>query len=90
MKDPLFITPILMGITMIWQQKMTPSSMDPAQAKIMMFMPVMFTFMFLWAPSGLVIYWFVSNLFAIGQQYMTNRLIGPPPGAIARPMATKA
>ena len=89
-KDPLFITPILMGITMVWQQRMTPSSMDPAQAKIMMFMPVMFTFMFLWAPSGLVIYWFVSNLFAIGQQYMTNRMIGPPPGAIPRPMATKA
>lgn len=89
-KDPLFITPILMGITMLWQQKMTPSSMDPAQAKIMMFMPVMFTFMFLWAPSGLVIYWFCSNLFAIGQQYMTNHLIGPPPGATARPMATKA
>lgn len=89
-KDPLFITPILMGITMIWQQKMTPSSMDPAQAKIMMFMPVMFTFMFLWAPSGLVIYWFCSNLFAIGQQYMTNRMIGPPPGSISRPMATKA
>ena len=56
----------------------------------MMFMPVMFTFMFLWAPSGLVIYWFCSNLFAIGQQYMTNRMIGPPPGAIPRPMATKA
>jgi YidC/Oxa1 family membrane protein insertase len=46
----------------------------------MMFMPIMFTVMFLWAPSGLVIYWFVSNLFAIGQQYLTNRLIGPQAG----------
>jgi YidC/Oxa1 family membrane protein insertase len=43
-----------------------------------MFMPVMFTFMMLAAPSGLVIYWFVSNLWAIGQQYFTNWLIGPP------------
>jgi YidC/Oxa1 family membrane protein insertase len=77
--DPLFITPILMGITMFWQQKMTPSSMDPAQQKVMMFMPVMFLFMFLWAPSGLVIYWFISNLWAIGQQYLTTYLIGPPP-----------
>jgi YidC/Oxa1 family membrane protein insertase len=77
--DPLFITPILMGITMFWQQKMTPSSMDPAQQKVMMFMPLMFLFMFLWAPSGLVIYWFISNLWAIGQQYLTSYLIGPPP-----------
>jgi YidC/Oxa1 family membrane protein insertase len=77
--DPLFITPILMGLTMFWQQKMTPSSMDPAQQKVMMFMPLMFLFMFLWAPSGLVIYWFISNLWAIGQQYLTNYLIGPPP-----------
>jgi YidC/Oxa1 family membrane protein insertase len=68
-----------MGITMFWQQKMTPSSMDPAQQKVMMFMPLMFLFMFLWAPSGLVIYWFISNLWAIGQQYLTSYLIGPPP-----------
>jgi YidC/Oxa1 family membrane protein insertase len=45
----------------------------------MMFMPLMFLFMFLWAPSGLVIYWFISNLWAIGQQYLTSYLIGPPP-----------
>ena len=68
-----------MGVTMFWQQKMTPSSMDPAQQKVMMFMPVMFLFMFLWAPSGLVIYWFISNLWAIGQQYLTSYLIGPAP-----------
>ena len=76
--DPLFITPVLMGLTMFWQQRLTPSTMDPAQQKVMMFMPVMFLFMFLWAPSGLVIYWFVSNLWAIGQQYFTTYLIGPP------------
>ena len=69
-----------MGVTMFWQQWMTPSTADPAQQKVMMFMPIMFTFMFLWAPSGLVVYWFVSNLFAIGQQYLTNRMIGAAPG----------
>jgi YidC/Oxa1 family membrane protein insertase len=75
--DPLYVTPILMGITMVWQQKLTPSGADPMQQKMMMAMPLVFTFMFLWAPSGLVIYWFVSNLLAIGQQYVTNALVGP-------------
>ncbi|MEW6319573.1 MAG: membrane protein insertase YidC [Acidobacteriota bacterium] len=76
--DPLYITPILMGLTMFWQQRITPSTADPTQQKVMMIMPFMFTFMFLWAPSGLVIYWFVSNLFAIGQQYFTNFWLGTP------------
>jgi YidC/Oxa1 family membrane protein insertase len=75
--DPLYVTPVLMGITMFVQQKMTPSTMDPAQQKMMMMMPAVFLFMFLWAPSGLVIYWFVSNVLAIAQQYFTNRIIGP-------------
>ncbi|MFP5378974.1 MAG: membrane protein insertase YidC, partial [Vicinamibacteria bacterium] len=76
--DPLYITPLLMGATMFWQMRITPSTADPTQQKVMQFMPIMFTFMFLWAPSGLVIYWFVSNLWAIGQQYFTNWMIGPP------------
>jgi YidC/Oxa1 family membrane protein insertase len=76
--DPLYITPILMGITMFVQQKMTPSTADPMQQKMMMFMPLVFTSMFVLAPSGLVLYWTVSNLWAIGQQALTNRLIGPP------------
>jgi membrane protein insertase Oxa1/YidC/SpoIIIJ len=65
---------------------MTPTTADPAQQKMMMFMPIMFMFMFLWAPSGLVLYWTVSNLWAIGQQYFTNWLIGPP-RAFRRPSA---
>ncbi len=77
--DPSYITPLLMGATMLWQQKITPSTADPVQQKVMLFMPVMFTFMFLWAPSGLVIYWFVSNVWSIGQQYLTSYLIGAPP-----------
>ena len=74
-----FIWPVLMGVTMFIQQKMTPSTADPMQQKMMLFMPIMLTGMFLWAPSGLVIYWTVSNIWAIGQQMITNRLIGPPP-----------
>jgi YidC/Oxa1 family membrane protein insertase len=76
--DPLYITPVLMGITMFVQQRMTPSTADPVQQKMMMFMPLVFTSMFVWAPSGLVLYWTVSNLWAIGQQTLTNRLIAAP------------
>jgi YidC/Oxa1 family membrane protein insertase len=60
---------LLMGASMFIQQKMTPSPGDPAQAKIMMFLPVIFTFMFINFPSGLVLYWLVNNLLSIGQQY---------------------
>jgi YidC/Oxa1 family membrane protein insertase len=84
-RDPYFITPILMGLTMFWQQRMTPTTADPTQQKIMMFMPLMFTVMFLPQPSGLAIYWFVSNLWGIGQQYFTNYLIGPPKVHNVRP-----
>jgi YidC/Oxa1 family membrane protein insertase len=77
-RDPWYITPLLMGATMFWQQRLQPGTGDPVQQKVLMFMPVMFTAMFMQAPSGLVIYWFVSNLWAIGQQYFTNWMIGPP------------
>jgi YidC/Oxa1 family membrane protein insertase len=80
--DPYFVTPLIMGATMFWQQKMMPTTADPVQAKMFMFMPLVFTIMFLWAPSGLVIYWLVSNVMAIGQQTLTNRIIGAP----ARPL----
>jgi YidC/Oxa1 family membrane protein insertase len=76
--DPYYITPVLMGMTMFVQQRMTPSTADPVQQKMMMFMPLVFTSMFVWAPSGLVLYWTTSNLWAIGQQAVTNRLIGAP------------
>jgi YidC/Oxa1 family membrane protein insertase len=87
--DPYFVTPVLMGITMFVQQRMSPSVADPVQAKMMMFMPLMFTGMLIWAPSGLVLYWTVSNLWAIGQQTLTNRLIGPPPQHNVRPPAER-
>ena len=72
-KDPYYITPLLMGASMFVQQKMTPTTADPLQAKIFMFMPVVFTFLFLNFPSGLVIYWLVNNLLTIAQQYYINR-----------------
>lgn len=87
--DPLYVTPILMGATMFVQQKMSPATLDPVQQKMMLIMPVVFTFMFLQAPSGLVLYWFVSNLWTIGQQMLTNRLIGPPNVRMVRPPAER-
>lgn len=73
-RDPYYVTPIIMGATMFIQQKMTPSSMDPMQAKMMLALPVVFTFMFLNFPSGLVIYWLVNNILTIAQQMYINRL----------------
>lgn len=72
-KDPYYITPIVMGATMFIQQKMTPTNMDPMQAKMFMIMPVVFTFLFLNFPSGLVLYWLVNNVLTIAQQYFINR-----------------
>jgi YidC/Oxa1 family membrane protein insertase len=75
-KDPYYITPIIMGATMFIQQKMTPTGADPMQAKIMLFMPIIFTFMFLNFPSGLVIYWLFNNIISIGQQVYINKQPG--------------
>ncbi len=72
-KDPIYITPILMGATMVIQQKMTPTSADPAQARLFMLMPIMFTFLFLNFPSGLVLYWMVTNVLSIAHQYYMNK-----------------
>ncbi|MDO9124268.1 MAG: membrane protein insertase YidC, partial [Deltaproteobacteria bacterium] len=72
-KDPIYITPIIMGATMVLQQKMTPTAADPAQAKIFMLMPIMFTFLFLNFPSGLVLYWMVTNILSIAHQYYMNK-----------------
>ncbi len=72
-KDPIYFTPLLMGATMVIQQKMTPTAADPAQAKMFMLMPVMFTFLFLSFPSGLVLYWLVTNVLSIAHQYYLNK-----------------
>ena len=79
-----------MCASQFWQQWTMPSAgADPEQQKMMMFMPIMFMFMFLWAPSGLAIYWLVSNVWQIGQQYITNAIIGPPPTRTIRPAAER-
>jgi len=75
---PFRLLPIVMGLSMIAQQKLTPTTMDPAQARMMMtIMPVMFTVLFYQFPSGLVLYWLVSNLLAIGHQVWMNRASTP-------------
>ncbi|WP_305045496.1 membrane protein insertase YidC [Geoalkalibacter sp.] len=72
-KDPYYITPVIMGASMFIQQKMTPSNLDPVQAKIFLAMPLIFTVMFLNFPSGLVLYWLVNNILTIGQQALIHR-----------------
>jgi YidC/Oxa1 family membrane protein insertase len=77
--EPPYGIPVLtliMGATMLWQQKMTPSVGDPTQAKMMMLMPVVFTFIFINFSAGLVLYWLVNNILSIGQQYYTQKKFG--------------
>tara|TARA_B110000305_G_scaffold119929_1_gene134635 strand:- start:331 stop:780 length:450 start_codon:yes stop_codon:yes gene_type:complete len=73
--DPYFVLPILMGASMFVTQMMQPEPPDPMQAKVMKFMPVMFTFFFLWFPSGLVLYWLVNNLLSIAQQWYVTKQV---------------
>ena len=75
--DPYFVLPIAMGVTMLIQQKLNPTPPDPMQAKIMMALPFVFTFFFLFFPSGLVLYWFVNNVLSIIQQWViTKKIVG--------------
>jgi YidC/Oxa1 family membrane protein insertase len=72
-KDPYYVLPVIMGITMLIQQKMQPTTMDPTQAKIFLMMPVLMTFLFVSFPSGLVLYMITNNVLTIGQQYFTMK-----------------
>jgi YidC/Oxa1 family membrane protein insertase len=81
LKDPFYILPVLMGVTMFIQQKITPNTMDPAQAKIMMFLPLMFIFFMISLPSGLTLYMWVSAVFGVMQQMYFLRRHGPPASA---------
>jgi YidC/Oxa1 family membrane protein insertase len=86
LRDPFYVTPVLMGLTQFWQQKITPATgADPAQQKMMMVMPVVMTVMFITLPAGALVYYTVSNLLRIGQQYLTNSIIGPPNVRAVRP-----
>jgi len=74
--DPFYILPIIMGITMFIQQKLNPPPPDPTQAKVMLFLPVVFTGLFLHFPAGLVLYWVINNTLSIAQQwYVTQKLL---------------
>ncbi len=78
-KDGLLVTPLLMGASMVLQQRLSPTAMDPTQAKIMMLMPIVFTFFMIGFPSGLVVYWLTSNVLSILQQVIINRIKVPEP-----------
>lgn len=81
-KDPYYVLPILMGLSMFVQQKLNPPPPDPVQAKVMMAMPLIFTVLFLNFPAGLVLYWFVNNVLSIAQQWViTRRIVRVPHGA---------
>lgn len=74
-QDPYYVLPLVMGVTMFLQTKLNPTPPDPMQAKIMLWMPIVFTGMFLFFPSGLVLYWTVNNILSIAQQWQVNRMI---------------
>jgi YidC/Oxa1 family membrane protein insertase len=74
-KDPYFVLPLLMGVTMVIQQKLNPTPLDPVQAKVMMVLPIVFTVFFAFFPAGLVLYWFTNNLLSIAQQWVIIRRV---------------
>lgn len=73
--DPYFVLPVLMGASMYFMQKLNPPPPDPMQAKIMQYLPIVFTFFFLWFPAGLVLYWVCNNLLSMAQQWFITRAI---------------
>lgn len=74
-RDPLFVLPVLMGLSMLLQQKLNPAPLDPVQQKVMTALPIVFTVFFAFFPSGLVLYWFVNNVISLSQQYYITRKI---------------
>ena len=76
-KDPYYVLPLIMGATMVIQQKLNPAPIDPLQQKVMMMMPIVFTVFFAFFPAGLVLYWSVNNTLSILQQWIiTKRIAG--------------
>lgn len=74
-QDPYYILPVIMGVSMLIMQKIQPTTMDPAQAKIMLLLPALMTFLFINFPAGLVLYWLTNNVLSIVQQFATDRFI---------------
>lgn len=81
--DPFYILPIVMAVSMFVQTKLNPTPPDPVQAKVMMVMPLVFSFMFFFFPAGLVLYWVVNNVLSIAQQWQINRMLGKGRAAAA-------
>ena len=75
-RDPFFILPLLMGAAMWFQQKLNPAPPDPVQAKVMQFLPIMFTGMFAFFPAGLVLYWLTNSVLSMAQQWRINKVLG--------------
>ncbi len=75
LQDPYYVLPVIMGVTMFIQQKITPTTMDPTQAKIMLVLPIGMTFLFINFPAGLVLYWLTNNTLTITQQLVTDRFL---------------
>ena len=73
--DPYYVLPLIYGVTMWFMQKLNPQPTDPMQARVMQMLPLIFTFMFLWFPAGLVLYWVTNNILTIAQQYYITKQI---------------
>jgi YidC/Oxa1 family membrane protein insertase len=83
-RDPYYVLPLIMGVTMFIQQKLSPAPPDPIQAKVMMALPIVFTFMFLWFPAGLVLYWVVNNTLSIAQQWVITKRVEAAGGVVTK------
>lgn len=88
-QDPFYVLPLIMGATMFIQQRLNPAQMDPTQQRVMMLMPVVFTFMFLWFPAGLVLYWVVNNILSISQQWIITKRVESGVDEPKKPKKTK-
>ncbi len=89
-QDPYFVLPVLMGVSMVIQQKIMPTTMDPTQAKMMMILPIGLTFLFVTFPAGLVLYWVTNNVLTIAQQFVTDRFfMKKPQGEAVAPTENK-
>jgi YidC/Oxa1 family membrane protein insertase len=73
--DPYYILPVIMAVSMYVQTKLNPTPPDPIQAKVMLYMPIIFSIMFFFFPAGLVLYWVVNNILSIAQQWQINKMI---------------
>ena len=73
--DPYYVLPVIMGVSMLIQQKLNPAPPDPIQAKVMMALPFVFTFFFAFFPAGLVLYWVINNILSIAQQWVITKRI---------------